>query len=143
MAALTKERPGRVEAISRCKVELGAAVKAWKGGAAVLDAKAASATKGYYVPATAIASQIARGRFAATVDNTAGANGAKKVEIDLHQQITVIYWDNSSGSPCALADRGSTVYFEDDHTVTPDSTTKSAAGRLFDIIDGFAVVEVL
>jgi hypothetical protein len=142
MGALSAERPGRVEVISRAKFELGASVKAWKGGAAVVNAKAEAATKGYVIPATSEIDQVFLGRFTDTVDNV-GANGAKKVEVDLHRQITVIWWDNSSESPCAAADRGSLVYFEDDHTVTPDSTTASVAGRLFDIIDGFAVVEVL
>ena len=143
MAALTKERPGRVEKITRAKVKLAANVKVFKGAAAALDTGAASATRGHYLPATAAQGLLARGRFRDTADNTGGANGARYAEVDFLRPIDVIWWDNDTASPVTEADRGSECFFTDDHTVSSDNTGRSAAGRVFDLEGNFVIVEVI
>jgi hypothetical protein len=142
MAALTKERPGRVEKITRSKVKLGANVKAFKGAAAVLDTDPASPTRGFYLPATAAPGLVARGRFRETIDNTGGTNGARYIEVDFLRPIDVLWWDNDTAAPVVEADRGSSCFFTDDHTVSSDNTGRSAAGRVFDLEGSFVIVEV-
>jgi len=142
MAAVTKERPGRYERISRAKVPLAAGVKAYKGAAAVLDISAAGPARGFYKPAVAAADLLSRGRFRETVDNTGGANGAKKVEIDFHRTFDVVWWNNSTVTPITAQDRGKFAYWEDDQTVTSDNTSASEAGRIFDVSDDGKLVAV-
>jgi hypothetical protein len=146
MAQLQGERPGRVEIIHRFKAELQADAKVFAGSAAVIDI-APGAGKGYYKAAVAAEDLVARGRFTETVDNTGGANGAKKAEIELLKPIYVIRWDNSTTTPCAKSDRGSPGYYESDHEVTPDAApggiSVSEAGRIFDIAGNKVLVEVM
>lgn len=139
MSALAQERPGRVEKIKRFKGKLAANVKAWKGGACVLDPSV-----GYYKPAVVGTGLIERGRFKETKSNIGGAAGAVEVEIELEREITVIWWDNDTGTACVATDRGKDVYFTSDHEVTTASSGKSKAGRMFDLAsDGRVIVEVL
>src|SRR5262249_36783077 len=128
MAALTKERPGRFETISRAKVPLAANVKAFKGAAAVLDTQNGSQTQGFYLPAKAAQGLAPRGRFNETADNTGGANGAKMVEITFHRKFEVIWWNNDAAAPVTATQRGSDCYFVDDQTVSSDNNGRSAAG---------------
>jgi hypothetical protein len=143
MAALTKERPGRIEKITRAKVKLAANTKVFKGAAAVLDTGAASPTRGFYLPATAAQGLVARGRFRESVDNTGGENGARYAEVDFLRPIDVIWWDNDTASPVVEADRGADCFFTDDHTVSSDNTGRSSAGRVFDLEGNFVIVEMV
>ncbi len=71
------------------------------------------------------------GVAAGLADNSLGAAGAISVDV----QTGVFLVDIDSGDPVTLADVGATVYATDDHTIarTSASSTKSAAGTLFDI----------
>src|SRR4051812_27219688 len=121
MGALTRERPGRYETITRAKVPLAANVKVFKGAAAVLDT-ANGATQGFYLPAKVADGLVPRGRFNETIDNTGGANGAKMVEVIFHRKFEVIWWNNDTTAPVTAAHRGSDCYFIDDQTVSSDDT---------------------
>lgn len=141
MADATTDRATGFETVSRDKRPLGANVKAIKGTAAVLDTRVGSPTRGYYIPATAAADLVTCGRFTQTVDNTGGANGAKKVGIDFGREFRCWRWNNSAANPVTVAHRGGTAYFEDNQTVGIDGTGRSAAGRIYDLEDGFVLVE--
>lgn len=138
---LIGELPGRVEVIHRTKVELQAEAKVYAGAAAVIDT-AAGAGKGYYKQATAATGLVMRGRFTETVDNTGGANGAKKAEVEFIKPLHIVKFDNLTGTPCAKSDRGSKCYFDSDHEVTPSSASRSEAGRVFEIAGTKVLVEV-
>lgn len=140
MAALTTERAGRVEKIHRDKMPLGKGVKAFKGGAACWDTRQGSDTRGYIIPADVVEGLLFVGRFGESVDNSNGDNGSRRVRVELHRTITTIWWDNSTNNKVIGADRGSKCYFEDDHTVTSDPSTKSCAGTVWSINDNLIAV---
>lgn len=153
MAALTREWPRTVgtEQVSRAKMEIGAGVKIWKGADVVVDTRTGSATRGYLIPAgtqttvsatTNSTGQLARGRARATVDNTTGANGAAVVEVDLLRPVYLKHVENSGSSAVAKGDRGSSVYYEDDHTVGTSSSGTSSAGRAWDVDSAAGTVAV-
>jgi len=144
MAALTRERPGRYETITRAKVPLAANVKAFKGAAAVLDTKDGSQSQGFYLLAKAADGLVARGRFNETVDNTGGQNGAKMIEVIFHRKFEVIWWNNDNAAPVTASLRGSDCFFADDQTVSSEDAGRSAAGVVFDIDSSskFVLVEV-
>src|SRR5688572_6615794 len=125
MAALTKERPGRFETITRAKVPLAAGAKVFKGAAAVLDTANGSPTQGFYMPAKAAQGLVPRGRFNETIDNTAGNNGARTVEVIFHRKFEVIWWNNDTSAPVTASSRGSDCFFADDQTVTSEDTGRS------------------
>jgi hypothetical protein len=139
MAALLKDRPGRIEKIDRAKLPLKAATKVYKGGAAVADIGALSASRGFITKGAAAADLLAIGRFSETIDNT-GANGAKSAEVIFPREIHTIWWDNDTGTPVVAADRFSKCYFVDDHTVTSDPTGSSVAGIVFEVHDTLVAV---
>lgn len=75
----------------------------------------------------------AAGVARARVDNTGGADGALRLEVDrqgLHQ-----FANSASGDAITLADVGSSVYIVDDQTVakTSGSSTRSLAGKVADV----------
>ena len=144
MAALTKERPGRFETITRAKVPLAAGVKAFKGAAAVLDTADGSPTQGFYLPAKAAQGLVPRGRFNETADNSGGANGAKLIEVLFHRKFEVIWWNNDTAAPVTASLRGSDCFFADDQTVSSEDAGRSAAGPVFDVDSSgkFLLVEV-
>ncbi|KAF7600618.1 MAG: hypothetical protein CGU28_03150 [Candidatus Dactylopiibacterium carminicum] len=134
MTALTKNRntPSRGTVRAVRGYPLGAAARAFAGGIAVLNAA------GFAVPATTATARIALGRFAAEVDNSAGANGAASVEVERG----VFRFDNSADADLiTLADVGKRCYLVDDQTVAKtgavveSAATRSVAGYVDDVDD--------
>lgn len=136
MAALTGERRIREEKWKRHLMTLAAGGKVWKGAMACLDTADGTIKQGQ-----ASTTLIHVGRFAESVDNSAGG-GAVQVNVEFEQELAVQWWDNDSGgTPLAAADVGGDAYILDDHTVTKVSTGHSKAGRVWaiDINKGVAV----
>lgn len=71
---------------------------------------------------------VAAGRAEETVDNSGGSAGDKTVKV----RSGVFAWVNSSSDAVVDADVGSTVYIEDDQTIssTDNAGARSAAGKL-------------
>ena len=87
---------------------------------------------GYAVEGSTSPSLTALGLAQATVDNSAGANGAQTVEV----KRGCFKFANSATDAVTQASVGKTVYIEDDETVAKtdgaageDPATKSAAGK--------------
>ncbi len=82
---------------------------------------------GYGVEGSESATLTALGRCKATVDNSAGANGALTVEAERG----TFQWDNSGADAVDITCIGKTVYIEDDQTVskTDNGGARSAAGK--------------
>jgi hypothetical protein len=103
-------------------IPMKAATRGFKGGLAVIDA-------GYLAPARTAVGLICVGRFVDTYDNTAGAAGAIKGQVNRG----TFRWGNSSaGDLIAQANVGQTCYIVDDQTValTNGGATRSAAGKI-------------
>jgi len=126
MAALDKERRGSIRKVRYDKRPLAASVKAFKGAVAACDAD------GFYCPATGDPDEVVVGRFAETVDNTNGSDGAVFANIDFLRDRTLLLEVNDSGTPVTIADRERPCYQLDDQTVTGDDT-KSFAGIVYDV----------
>lgn len=84
---------------------------------------------GFLVPGSVSATLTYVGRADDFCDNTAGADGAKTVQV---RRRKVFKFLNSGADPVAQADLGKTVYIVDDATVakTNGAGARSAAGRL-------------
>ncbi len=82
---------------------------------------------GYAVEGSESATLTALGRCKATVDNSAGADGALVVEVERG----TFQWANSATDAVDITCIGKTVYIEDDQTVskTDNSSARSAAGK--------------
>lgn len=126
--AATKEWQGEYTIVTRIKLPVAANAVCLKGTSATLRTTTAAA--GYVGPASAATGQKPVGRFAGSVDNTGGANGAKKVEVELAREIKVFWWVNDSSSPVTAAMRGQGCWFKDNNTVSSDATARSLAGRV-------------
>lgn len=76
----------------------------------------------------------------AWTENVVG-DGTIRTTVDLFEEITLEWLDNDATSPCAADDIGSECYVKDTTTVSMDGTSRSKAGRVWDIstIDGVAV----
>jgi hypothetical protein len=98
-----------------------AAVKIFAGGLV-----AANAT-GYATPGAVAATLTYLGRAEETVDNTAGAAGAKTVLVRFRKAFK---WLNHGADPVTQASMGKVCYIVDDQTValTTGGATRSAAG---------------
>lgn len=110
---------------------VGASVHCYAGAIAVLNAS------GYCVPATTATGLIALGRFAAELDNSAGANGAETIEVE---RGVFRYANSAAADELALTDVGSLCYLVDDQTVakTDGTGTRSIAG-IVDHVDADGV----
>lgn len=122
---------------------VGAGVKCWQGGRAVLDTRA-GATQGQCIPAVAAPGLVPIGRFRSTVDNTAGVNGALSVEVELVKEAFVQFFNNSATNAITAAMVGQAAYLEDDNHVgnaTADSATCSSPGIVWSVnaTDGVGV----
>lgn len=97
---------------------------------------------GYGVEGSTATTLTALGRFEETVDNSAGANGAKTVRV----RRGVFKLDNSATDPVTQASLGKTVYIEDDETVAAtdggNPVTKSAAGTCLGVESDGVWVEI-
>ena len=118
---------------------VGANAVIWDGALVVVNAA------GFLVPGTVAATHkkaaIARiDNIDGKVDNTGGANGAKRCRIMFGIYPMKI---GAGGDALVEADRESLVYVMDDETVGKVSTGRSAAGKLVDVDEGFAWVNFL
>ena len=88
---------------------------------------------GFAVKGSTSATLKASGMARARVDNTAGADGALRLEVDRHGLYQ--FANSAAGDAIALADMGSTAYIVDDQTVakTNGGGTRSAAGKVVDV----------
>lgn len=87
---------------------------------------------GYATKGATATGQIALGRAEAQVDNTGGADGAKRIDVrpGVYQ-----FANSSAGDLITIANVGATCYIVDDQTValTNGGNTRSAAGVIIDV----------
>jgi hypothetical protein len=125
MTALTasKMTPSREGNLYEYPVTAG--VKCFSGGIAVLDAS------GYVKPGVTGTGLVTVGRFNEYVDNTGGANGAKRAAV----QAGVFGYSNSPAGAdnITITEIGDVVYVVDDQTVAKVATGRSVAGRVVDL----------
>lgn len=115
-AAITKDR----------SVPLAANGKIWQGSIVQISAT------GFAVPATATAAHVAIGRAEETVDNTGGANGAKRIKV---RRGTFRFANSAAGDAIAATEIGKPCYVVDDQTVakTNNGGARPIAGTVFDV----------
>lgn len=96
---------------------------------------------GVAAPGRTAATLVALGKAESTVDNTGGADGAKRVRI----KRGVHGFNNHSGDPVVAADIGKDCFVVDDETVAKTSAggTRSVAGKVFSIDGGTVFVDFL
>lgn len=135
MTALAKEKAGSVRKVTRDRRPISANVKAYKGALAACD------SDGFYCPATGATTEVVVGRFAETVDNTGGADGAKSVDVHFFRERVLFLLANDSGTAVVAADRERECYVLDDQTVTGDDT-KGVAGIAYDVTSEGVWVEI-
>jgi len=127
MSALTSFRDSKkMFPASVSSLALGANVHAFAGGIACTNTNT-----GYGVTGTATTGLVARGIFAADVDNSGGgAAGALTAPVDVGS-----FWldNDTTGSPCARANIDALCYILDDHTVTMNASGTSIAGIIRDV----------
>lgn len=126
MVALTEGRTTKSRELRYVNRQVAAAVKIHEGSLTALSAA------GYATPGAVAATLKKPGKARSTVDNTAGAAGAKTIEIEYG----CFQWANSAaGDLITIADIGSTAYIVDDQTVAKTSAgaTRSAAGEIIDV----------
>lgn len=126
MTALAADRNTPAIAGTRRQFNVLAATKIFAGALVMIDANGRAA-KG----ATATAKKGV-GRAAALADNSAGANDAITVDVDVG---IFRYANSSAGEAITKADIGATCYIVDDQTVakTDGTGTRSPAGTVFDV----------
>ncbi|KYG11417.1 hypothetical protein BE21_57545 [Sorangium cellulosum] len=89
---------------------------------------------GYAVPGSSTTGLVAKGIAKTTVDNSAGANGAKKVVVQTSYTPTgrrAFKVVNSGTGSATQANVGSTCYVFDANSITMTSTGRSEAGEIF------------
>lgn len=133
MAAATTDRSvqRRANALSRTFgiVKLGAGVKALKGTLAARNAA------GYAVQASNTAGLKVIGVFQATVDNTAGIDGALSVGVETG----VFKFVNDGVAPCVQVDVFGTVFVSDNQTIRTRAGSLGIAAGLLEQIDSDGV----
>jgi hypothetical protein len=136
MAATTKERNTARRSdetvLNVMEIPMKAATKVNQGSFVVIDA-------GYAAPGRTALGLIAVGCALATVDNVAGAAGAKRVQV----RRGTFLWSNNPGDLIVQADLGKTCYILDDQTVskTDGVGTRSAAGKIIEVTAAGVFVE--
>lgn len=122
MAALTASRNTLRQGLPRDRVTvlLKANAKVFKGGLVAVDAT------GYGVQGASAASLIVMGIATADVDNTGGSSGAKSVDVE----IGIFKLDNAGSNTITQTSVGSSVYMNDDHTLSTLSTSQSVGGKV-------------
>ena len=132
MVALTADRntPARRGVDREPPVKAGAVIYA--GGMVAIDAS------GWAVAETTAVNLKVIGRAEQRADNSAGANGDRRVRVGGG---TYCYANSASADLIARKDIGSPCYAVDDQTValTSGSSTRSVAGMIFDVDDGGGV----
>lgn len=120
-ARLTKKRENLVFARG-----VAATKKIFEGSLVCISAT------GYATPGAIATTLKADGRARTTVDNTAGADGAVKVEVE---KGTFQFANSAAGDLITIADIGTDCYVVDDQTVakTSNGATRSIAGKIVDV----------
>ncbi len=133
MAALTEARDTPKRNGALLSVPVKAATRVFQGSLVVADA-------GLAAPGRAAAGLVALGRAQATADNSVGAAGAVRVEIERG----VFRFDNSSADAVTQAELMKDCFIADDQTVQKTGgASVSKAGKVV-AVDGDGVwVEVL
>lgn len=123
MPALTKDRNTQMKDAELIAVPVAAGAVIY-GGAMVV----ANAT-GFAAPASTALNLTYLGRAEESVNNAAGANGAKTALVRRKQ---AFFFANLAADALTQADLGKTVYMVDDQTVakTNGGGTRSAGGKL-------------
>jgi len=87
---------------------------------------------GYAVPGSTATTLKALGMATQQVDNSAGADGAKKVQI---RKGTFRFANSAAGDLITIVDIGNDCYIVDDQTVakTNGTNTRSVAGKVHDV----------
>ena len=119
MAALTKQRMMRIKRASSMDLPVAASKKIYKGAFLVF-------VGGYIAPASVAANLKPIGRAAEDVDNSSGAAGAATVCVEFLREKT--FFPFIASSAFAQTDMGGNAYLDDDQSVTPTATGRSAAG---------------
>ena len=128
MSALTGSRNTKEAIGSIHHYPMAAAVIAYAGGLAVLDAA------GNCKPGVTATGLVAVGRFEQDVDNSAGLAAAKNVPV---KSGVFRYANSSSTDEITKAEIGDNAFIVDDQTVakTSGSATRSIAGQIVDVDD--------
>ncbi|MFC0686406.1 hypothetical protein [Novosphingobium clariflavum] len=117
----TPRRDGRIFAR-----DVAAGKVAFAGGLACLNAA------GFSTPGAVATTLVADGIYKSTVDNTGGADGDQRVEIE---KGTFPFANSTSTDAITRAEIGDPCYIVDDQTVakTNGTNTRSAAGTVVDV----------
>lgn len=108
-----------------------------KGSTKIYKGALVALNGGYAAPGATATGRIAVGRAKRSTDTTGISDGGvpKDLNGNLYSQALVeieegtFKWANSGTDAVVAADVGSTVYIEDDQTVSHTATGKSAAGK--------------
>jgi len=126
MAALTTGRETARRSGDLLSLPAAAAKKFWAGALTARDAS------GNATPGATATTLLGMGRCRETVDNSAGAAGDLRVEIE---KGIFPFGNSASTDLITAADIGNNCYIVDDQTVakTNGSSTRSVAGKIFDV----------
>lgn len=130
MAQLIKDRSTERRAGTDFSWPVAGGARIYAGAVICLNAG------GFAVPATAAAGLKFPTLAVTGADNRSGSDGDIRVEA-VRETAGL-----DAAADVTRAHIGRTVYLADDHTVTADSSGKSAAGTLADIQDGLAWVDL-
>ena len=136
MAALDRERPQKLWFAKKLLLPMGANFKAFQGGIACFD----SSAPGYVVQGQASTTLMRIGVFAETIDNTGGAAGALKVNVELDREVCGHFF--AQDGTITEASIGTDAYVLDDRTVTATAAGRSVAGRVWMFMDPGSVALV-
>jgi len=123
MTALAKDRQSAIELWKKRIFTLAAGYKAFKNGACGLVVGTTTVR-----PMAAGVDLIHIGKFAETVDATAGA---LPVDVQFPDEMKLEWWENSATNAIAATDLLRLAYFEDDQTVGINPNTFKLAGRIW------------
>ena len=125
----------REERWTRHRFPLSGGELAEKGGMACIDT-----SSGEVVAGQASTTLIFIGRFAETVDNSAGGS-AVPCDVNLMRELVITRFVNDSGTAVASSDVGADCYILDDRTVTMATSGNSKCGRVWEVdpLKGVAV----
>lgn len=131
MSALSAARAGiKPRTVKHDLRPLAASAKVWRGGLAMCITSGANA--GYFTEANTTDVGIVVGFFEEDVDNTGGANGALKANVDHFTERFLNGFDNDTGTPITVAMREGTAYLVDDHTVG-GAVNGTPVGNIYDV----------
>lgn len=113
---------------------VAAAKKIFAGSLVVLNAT------GYAEPGSIATTLTAVGRAEAQVDNSAGANAAKTIEV----RRGIFRFANAPGDAVTRTEIGKSCYVVDDYSVakTDGTSTRSVAGKVIDVDSDGVWVEI-